>query len=189
MGATGLGQTTAGGSASEANTAQASSGLTDQVQRNLQAAIENELQGVIKNPKDFYSWIRLQALDQENQANYKNIPDAVKPPGWENIPDQNPQLAGSQAIMANRVGQQRNNALMAAWSNELYKAQRRQAETGETFDLNKLASEFQQSNLFKGINNTYKNKLAKEITGQEPAYQAGEYYVDPKTHRLIYAKP
>ena len=184
-----LGQNTTGGSASEANTASSSSGNTNQILQNLQAGIEEQLQGVIKSPKDFYSWIRLQALDQENQANYKNIPDTVKPPGWENIPDQNPQLAGSQAIMANRVGQQRNNALMAAWSNELYKAQRRQSETGEQIDINKIADEFQNSKIFRGINNTYKDKMTKELTGQIPAYQAGEYYVDPKTHKLIYAKP
>jgi hypothetical protein len=186
VGSNTLGQNTSGGSAGETNTAANTSGQTNQIQQNLQAAIEQELQGVIRK-EDFYKWIRLQALDQENQANYKNIPDAVKPPGWENIPDQNPQLAGSQAIKANRVGQQRNNALMAAWSNELYKAQRKQAETGETFDVDKLARDFQSSKIYEGINNTYANKLQNQLTGAEPKYEAGKYYVDPKTHKLIRA--
>lgn len=136
-----------------------------QEQQNLQSAIMQELQGVIK-PEQFSSFMRLQALNAANEDAYKNIPAHVKPPTWKDVSTTDPYAGGAEAMLANRVDQQRNNALMAAWSKELYKAQRDVAKTGKAIDMDKLAEDFQKSQIFEAINNTYKYKLQSNLEGR-----------------------
>jgi len=136
-----------------------------QEQQNLQSAIMQELQGVIK-PEQFSGFMRLQALNAANEDAYKNIPAHVKPPTWKDVATTDPYAGGAEAMLANRVDQQRNNALMAAWSKELYKSQREMAKTGKVIDMDKIAEDFQNSQIFEAINNTYKYKLQSNLEGR-----------------------
>jgi hypothetical protein len=136
-----------------------------QEQQNLQSAIMQELQGVIR-PEEFSGFMRLQALNAANEEAYKNIPAHAKPPTWKEVATTDPYAGGAEAMIANRVDQQRNNALLAAWSKELYKAQREMAKTGKSFDKDKLAEDFQKSQIFDAINNTYKYKLQSNLEGR-----------------------
>lgn len=183
LSATGMGQTQAGVSGREAATAGTSASRQLQEQQNLQAAIMQELQGVIKTPEQFYDFMRFQALNSANDAAYKNIPDRVRPPGYVDIPEIDASVSGSASIVANRVNQLRNNALMAAWSNELFKAQRQAAATGKTLDVDSVAQQFQSSKLFQAINNTYGARLEFERTGKPPQLK-GVPRVD-RNNRLI----
>lgn len=180
-------QTNIGASAREANTAGSTAGSSLQEQQNLQAAIMQAMQGVIKTPEEFQQFARLQSLNAQNDADYKNIPDHVKPKGWENIPETDVYTGGSQAILANRVQQQRNNALMAAWSAELFKAQREAAQTGKSFDVDSLSDKFAKSDLYKAINNTYAHQLRYHVTGERTVPAAGELFVD-KSNRIHVSK-
>lgn len=155
-----------GVSAREANVATSSQANMLQEQQTLQAALMQELQGVIKNPQEFQDFMRLQSLNTANDIAYKNIPEHVKPPTWNTVPDTDPYTGGADAMIANRVSQQRNNALMAAWSRELSAAQRVQAKTGKSFDLDSLAQNFQQSDIFKAINNTFEHKMRSHVEGR-----------------------
>lgn len=137
-----------------------------QEQQNLQSAIMQELQGVIQ-PEQFAGFMRLQSLNSANEESYKNIPAHAKPPTWRDVATTDPYAGGSEAMVANRVDQQRNNALMAAWSKELYKSQRDMAKTGKSFDKDKLAENFQKSQIFEAINNTYKYKLQSNLDGRQ----------------------
>jgi hypothetical protein len=137
-----------------------------QEQQNLQTAIMQELQGVIK-PEQFSGFMRLQALNAANEDAYKNIPVHAKPPTWKDVATTDPYAGGAEAMIANRVDQQRNNALMAAWSKELYKSQREMAKTGKAFDKEKLAEDFQKSQIFEAINNTYRYKLQSNLEGRQ----------------------
>jgi hypothetical protein len=137
-----------------------------QEQQNLQTAIMQELQGVIK-PEQFSGFMRLQALNSANEDSYKNIPAHAKPPTWKDVATTDPFAGGAESMVANRVDQQRNNALMAAWSKELYKSQREMAKSGKAFDKEKLAEEFQKSQIFEAINNTYKYKLQSNLEGRQ----------------------
>lgn len=165
IGASGSATTQQGASGGLSNAATSSANSMLQEQQNLQSAIMQELQGVIK-PEQFSGFMRLQALNAANEDAYKNIPAHVKPPTWKDIATTDPYAGGADAMLANRVDQQRNNALMAAWSRELYKSQREMAKTGKAMDMDKLAEDFQKSQIFEAINNTYKYKLQSNLEGR-----------------------
>jgi hypothetical protein len=156
----------AGASGRQAVSGTASSNEMMQEQQNLERAIFQELQGVIKGPNEFKDFIRLNSLNAANDFAYKNIPEHVKPPTWNTVPDTDPYTGGAEAMIANRVNQQRNNALMAAWSKELLAAQREMARTGKTIDLGQLADNFQSSEIFQAINNTFQHKMRSHLEGR-----------------------
>jgi len=166
LGASTSASTQAGVSGREANVATSSQANMLQEQQDLRTALVQELQGVIKSPAEFQDFIRLQSLNAANDIAYKNIPEHVKPPTWNTVPDTDPFLGGADAMIANRVSQQRNNALMAAWSKELYAAQRERIKTGKSVDIDTLAQNFQQSDIFKAINNTFEHKMRSNIEGR-----------------------
>lgn len=165
FGASGSATTQAGASGREGTGSTASSNAMLQEQQTLQTAILQELQGVIR-PDQFGSFLRLQSLNSANDEAYKNIPTHVKPPTWKDVASTDPLAGGAEAMIANRVDQQRNNALMAAWSKELYAAQREAAKTGKQADIDKLSEGFQKSKLFDAINNTYKYKMQSNLEGR-----------------------
>lgn len=176
------GSATAYGSATgrEAATAQASRAALDQESQTLQSAIMEELQGVIKSGQQFTDFMRLQSLNAANDQSYKEIPEHVKPPTWRDVADTDPYMGGSKAMQVNRINQQRNNALMAAWSKELYKAQREAARTGVATDLQELADNFQKSQIFEAINNTYGAKMKSFETGVRVVPPKGSLMVNKR---------
>lgn len=154
-----------GASGSENNALTNSANSSLQEQQTLQSAIVQELQGVIK-PDQFNSFMRLQALNTANDDAYKNIPDHIKPPTWKNLASTDPLAGGSDAMIANRVDQQRNNALLAAWSKELFVATRESAKTGKRPDIDQVSERFQKSKMFEAINNTFKYKMQSNLEGR-----------------------
>lgn len=147
------------------NAAQANQAALNQETQSLQTAIMEELQGAIKSPQQFTDFMRLQALNAANDESYAQIPNHVKPPTWVDVSATDPYLGGSKAMQVNRINQQRNNALMAAWSKELYRAQQKAAETGTAINMEKLGEDFQKSQIFEAINNTYGAKMKTFETG------------------------
>lgn len=180
--------TTGGASTRAQNTVSNAVGNTLQDQQNLQTAIMQELQGILKSAEDFREFMRVQALDAQNKQDLSNIPAHALPPGYQQIPEADVLTMGSEAILANRVAQQRNNSLMAAWNAELYKAQREQAKTGKQFDAENLGRDFEKSDIYKAINNTYSQKLNRAITGQAPQHKENDMIVD-KSNRILVRSP
>lgn len=179
-----LGQVTTGGTAGEAATSNVSSSQNLQEQQNIETAIMRELQGVIKDRKQFQDFGRYLALDAANQEAYRAVPKSALPPGYVSVPEVDPRVSGFESSISNRVAQMRNNALIAAWSNEVFKAQRKIGETGEALDMGKLSDDFQKSDIFKAINNTYGARLQYELTGKMPNIPKGTLRVD-KSNRII----
>lgn len=177
-------QTGATGGALNAGTT--SRGSMDQEQQNLQQAINQELQGVIKSPDQFQQFMRLQSLNSANYAAYSNIPSHVLPPTWNMIPETDVYSGGADRMIANLVSQQRNNALMAAWSRNLYQAAREQARTGVTRDVDTESSNFQNSELFKAINNTFRYKMDSHIKGQLVKPPKGTKLVNQRNEVVTY---
>lgn len=170
----------------ETNAVNNTAGNTLQEQQNLQAAITQELQGAIKTPEQFRAFMRLQALNTENELALKQIPDSAKPPGYQNIPETDPFLGGAEAMISNRSRQQYNNALIAAWNAELFKAQRIAARTGEQADIKEVADKFQKSDMFKAITNTYTDKHEKHF-GRSGSLKKGDLIVDQQ-HNIFQAQ-
>ena len=185
MGASTSASTQAGASGRESTSGSASRNEMLQEQQNLERAIVQELQGVIKSPAEFQSFIRLNALNSANDAAYKNIPEHVKPPTWNTVPDTDPYTGGAEAMIANRVNQQRNNALMAAWSKELLASQREMAKTGKTVDLGQLADNFQKSEIFQAINNTFQHKMRSQLEGRSVLPPKGSLMVNGRNQIVL----
>lgn len=185
MGANTSATTQAGASGRESTSGSASRNEMLQEQQNLERAIFQELQGVIKTPAEFQSFVRLNALNAANDAAYKNIPEHVKPPTWNTVPDTDPYTGGAEAMIANRVNQQRNNALMAAWSKELLASQREMAKTGKTIDLGQLADNFQKSEIFQAINNTFQHKMRSQLEGRSILPPKGSLMVNGRNQIVL----
>ena len=177
--------TQAGASGRQAVTGTASRNEMLQEQQNLERAIFQELQGVIKNPAEFQAFIRLNSLNAANDAAYKNIPPNVLPPTWNTIPDTDPYTGGAEAMIANRVNQQRNNALLAAWSKELLASQREMARTGAAFDKGLLADNFQKSEIFQAINNTFQHKMKSQLEGRSILPPKGSLMVNGRNQIVL----
>jgi hypothetical protein len=169
-------QTGATGREQTGATTGASSSL--QEQQNLQSAIMQELQGIIKSPEQFQQFMRLQNLNAANDAVLQNIPAHALPPTWNSIPGADATVSGADALIANRVNQQRNNALMAAWTKELFAAQRQMAKTGQAFDRQELSEKFQNSDVFKAINNTFEYKMKSQLSGRQMMPPKGSLMVN-----------
>lgn len=180
--------TNAGVNTRAQNAASQSQGNTQQEQQNLQTAIMQELQGVVKSPAEFQEFMRVQALDAQNKLALSNIPAHALPPGYQAIPEADIETMGAAGIIANRIAQQRNNSLMAAWNTELFKAQRDQAKSGKSFDAEALGREFEKSDVFKAINNTYSHKFNRAVTGQAPQHKENDMIVD-KSNRILVRSP
>lgn len=185
MGANTSASTQAGASGRESTSGSASRNEMLQEQQNLERAIFQELQGVIKTPAEFQSFVRLNALNAANDAAYKNIPEHVKPPTWNTVPDTDPYTGGAEAMIANRVNQQRNNALMAAWSKELLASQREMARTGKTVDLGQLSDNFQKSEIFQAINNTFQHKMRSQLEGRSVLPPKGSLMVNGRNQIVL----
>jgi hypothetical protein len=185
MGANTSASTQAGASGRESTSGSASRNEMLQEQQTLQQAIFQELQGVIRTPAEFQSFIRLNALNAANDAAYKNIPENVKPPTWNTVPDTDPYTGGADSMIANRVNQQRNNALLAAWSKELLASQREMAKTGKTFDQGQLADNFQKSEIFQAINNTFQYKMRSQLEGRSILPPKGSLMVNGRNQLVL----
>lgn len=160
----------------ETNSANSSANNSMQEQQTLASAIMGQLQGVM-GAEGFKDFLRLHSLNEDNEAELRKIPDGVKPPGYENIPATDPYMGGAEAMITNRIKQQANNALLAAYTKGLYQAQREALKTGESFDLGKVKEDFQSSPVYKAILNTYNDRLNAHL-GKERKLKLDDLIVD-----------
>jgi len=154
-----------------------------QEQQNLERAIIQELQGVIKPGQQFNDFVRLQSLNAQNELAMKNIPSTAKPPGWQEVPETDPFTGGTEAMIKNRAIQQANNALMTAYSTEIFRAQRTAAKTGQQADIKEIQDKFANSDMFKAIRNTYTDRFNKHL-GRGGSLKKGDLIVD-QNHNIF----
>jgi hypothetical protein len=188
LGASNTGTTQTGATGGATNVGTTGQNQMLQEQQNLERAINQELQGVITSPAQFQQFMRLQALNSSNYAAYSNIPANVLPPTWNLVPETDIYAGGADRMIANLVSQQRNNALLAAWSKKLYEASRDVAKTGKLLDMDTESNNFQGSDLFKAINNTYKYKLDSNLSGTLVKPPPGTKMVNRRNEVVTYGE-
>lgn len=188
LGASNTGTTQSGASGGATNVGTTGQNKMLQEQQNLERAINQELQGVITGPAQFQQFMRLQALNASNYAAYSNIPANVLPPTWNLVPETDLYAGGADRMIANLVSQQRNNALLAAWSRQLYTASRDVAKTGKLMDLDTESKNFQGSELFQAINNTYKYKMDSNLSGTLVKPPPGTKMVNRRNEIVTYGE-
>lgn len=173
----------------EVNSANNSSSNTAQVQANQRALIERRIQEIIGGPEAFKDYIRVQALNAENEANMKNIPLDALPPGATDLAKIDPSLIGPEKMIATLIAQQRNNALLAARNEQLFAAARKASSSGKLadMDINLLDKQFTNSEIYKAIDNTYNHRAAKALNfNYQPTMEEGHVMVDDHNNIHVY---
>lgn len=150
---------------------------TLQDQQNLEAAIRGLMQGSLKSPEEFNDFMRLHTLNQMNNEAAAKIPDNVKPAGYQNPPAVDIYTTGLDGLLESRYAQQANNALIAAWNADLYKAQKDQITSGKTYTQQELQEKFKNSDVVKGIVNRAIYKTDK-VLGRESRLKKGDMVMD-----------
>lgn len=186
--ASNTGTTQTGATGGAANTGTTGASQMQQEQQNLERIIYQELQGVITSPLQFQQFMRLQALNTANYAAYNNIPAHVLPPTWNMVPETDVYSGGADRMIANLVNQQRNNAMLAAWSKTLYQSSREMAKTGQRIDVDTASGDFQKSEIFNAINNTYKYKLESQLSGKLIPPPRGTKMVNGRNQIVTYGE-
>lgn len=164
---------TASTSGSQSNAAATGRENTIQEQQNLQNAIMEASLGSIKTPQEFAEFMRLIDLNQANNASNQNIPEDAQPPGWRKIAPADVFTGGVDTLLENRYSQQANNALIAAYNNELYKAQKEMATTGKVISTQEVLDRFKNSDISIGAINYAKDKIYK-MTGRGEPLKKGD---------------
>jgi hypothetical protein len=178
------------GSASARSSAEQTSGTSVQEQQNLQSTIMGLMGGAVKTPEEFNNLMRYHALDEINKRNFEAVPVDARPPGFQEVPEFDANIAGSKSALQNRVIQMKNNALTAAWTKFLYQNSRDILKNGGTIadvNMSDLQDKFQKSEVFQGINNKFGAALQYHMTGQQPAFAPGTILVD-QNNKVIRTK-
>lgn len=187
LGASNTGTTQSGASGGATNVGTTGQNKMLQEQQNLERAINQELQGVITGPAQFQQFMRLQALNASNYAAYNGVPTDALPPTWNLVPETDIYAGGADRMIANLVNQQRNNALLAAWSKTLMQSMR-DMRTGKANDIGLVAENFQNSELFNAINNTYKYKMDSQLSGKLVKPPPGTKMVNRRNEVVTYGE-
>jgi hypothetical protein len=187
LGASNTGSTQTGATGGATNVGTTGQNQMQQEQQNLERAINQELQGVISGPAQFQQFMRLQALNASNYAAYNGVPTSALPPTWNLVPETDLYAGGADRMIANLVNQQRNNALLAAWSKTLMQSMR-DMRTGKANDVGIEAEKFQNSELFNAINNTYKYKMDSQLSGKLVKPPPGTKMVNRRNEVVTYGE-
>lgn len=187
LGASNTGSTQTGATGGATNVGTTGQNQMQQEQQNLERAINQELQGVISGPAQFQQFMRLQALNASNYAAYNGVPTSALPPTWNLVPETDLYAGGADRMIANLVNQQRNNALLAAWSKTLMQSMR-DMRTGKANDVGIEAEKFQNSELFNAINNTYKYKMDSQLSGKLVKPPPGTKMVNRRNEIVTYGE-
>jgi hypothetical protein len=178
--------TTGGVNVSQENANTTGTSNTNQVQANQRNLIEKEMQQILGGPDEFKNWMRVNALNAENEANMKQIPLSALPPGAVDLAKIDPALTGPEKMLATLDAQRHNNALLAARNEFLYKAARDQLHSGKSYDVESLDKEFVNTDIYKALQNRFEHSqsLAKDSKYQ-PQFNEGDLWSDNANNILV----
>jgi hypothetical protein len=169
-----------------------------QIQSTIASNIAAQLQGAM-SPEDFMHFARLQGImGQVNNLAAKEPTEAYAP-GHQSVEVLDPSIAGENNLIKNLVQHQQNASLSAAYADSVNRAWQQMGKTGEIKNARDMYNDFANSDQFKGILNSYKekeendnsvghvwDKLTPEQQAQAKAARRvkGAKYVDIKTNQL-----
>jgi hypothetical protein len=171
---------TAGTGATEA----ATQSQQEQIQRNVQSEISRILQGKIVNPQQFQDLTNLALLEgQINQINSSIKPENQAPGVREPIQFDST-MSGPMVGVLNSMNTQRNIALNSSFANYMAQAIHKTMGSTEQKTDQEWREEFQKSQTFKAINNTYDQKMDAVKNNRKFVPEEGAVYVN-KNNRLV----
>jgi len=171
---------TAGTGATEA----ATQSQQEQVQKNVQSEIRRILQGKIENAQQFQDLTNLALLEgQINQINASIKPENQAPGVREPI-QADSTMSGPMVGVLNSMNTQRNIALNSSFANYMAQAIHKTIGSTEQKTDQEWREEFQKSQTYKAINNTYDQKMDAVRNNRKFVPEEGAVYVN-KNNRLV----
>lgn len=151
-----------------------------------QMDVRSQIEGVLNrkmNDKEFADYQRyLQLTGQINESLAKR-PVQKLAPGAQPIAPVDPALTGSKNAQIEDLHGVKNEALLAAWSH--YYADAINANRGKTPNLAKLAEDFQNTDVAKGITKKYDMYIG-EVKGNKYTPRDGDIIVDNRNRPLVW---
>lgn len=171
---------TAGTGSTEA----ASQSQQEQIQRNVQSEVNRILQGKVVDAKQFQDLTNLALLEgQINQINSSIKPENQAPGVREPI-QVDSTMSGPMVGVLNSMNTQRNISLNSAFANYMAQAIHKQIGSTEQKTDQELREEFQRTQTFKAINNTFDQKMDAVKNNRKFVPEEGAIYVN-KNNRLV----
>ena len=179
---------------------QAGTTQSQQQGNQAQATIASQimaLTGGAMTPEDFQRFMRLQQLNEQLRAANAKVPQDAFAPGYTPAPEVDVTLAGRDNILKAMSQHQKNAALNAAFADKVNRDWQEMGRTGQVKDGVTIANEFADSDLAKGIDNTYdlktiedkkaldKNLTRAEILKKRKQLMQNAPLFDELTHQLI----
>jgi hypothetical protein len=155
-----------------------------QVQRNVQSEIRRILQGKIENAQQFQDLTNLALYEaQINQINSSIAPENQAPGVREPI-QVDSTMSGPMVGVLNSMNTQRNIALNSSFANFMAQAIHKTIGSTEPKTDQEWREEFQKSQTYKAINNTYDQKMDAVKNNRKFTPEEGAVYVN-KNNRLV----
>ena len=171
---------TAGTGATEAET----QSQQEQIQKNVQSEIRRILQGKIEGPQQFQDLTNLALLEgQINQINSSIKPENQAPGVREPIQIDST-MSGPMVGVLNSMNTQRNISLNSAFANYMAQAIHKTIGSTDQKTDQEWREEFQKTQTFKAINNTYDQKMDAVKNNRKFVPEEGAIYVN-KNNRLV----
>lgn len=155
-----------------------------QTQRNVQSEVRRILQGKIDNPQQFQDLTNLALYEaQINQINSSIKPENQAPGVREPIQIDST-MSGPMVGVLNSMNTQRNIALNSAFANYMAQAIHKTIGSTDQKTDQEWREDFQKSQTFKAINNTYDQKMDAVKNNRKFTPEEGAIYVN-KNNRLV----
>lgn len=163
-------------------TANTSTSAGDQAQMDVRSQIEGTLNRKM-NDKEFADYQRFLQLTGQINETLSNRKVQKLAPGAQAIAPIDPALSGRRNAQIEDLHAIKNESLLAAWNH--YYADAINANRGETPNLAKLADQFQQSTVAKGISKKY-DMYINEVKGIKYEPREGDIIVDNRNRPIIW---
>lgn len=167
---------------SASSNAQASTSAGDQAQMNVRTQIEGVLNRKMDD-KEFADYQRFLQLTGQINDTLSTRKVQKLAPGAQAIAPIDPALSGRRNAQIEDLHAIKNEALLSAWNH--YYADHINANRGQTPNLSKLADEFQNTTVAKGISKKYDMYIG-EVKGSKYEPKEGDIIVDNKNRPIVW---
>lgn len=153
------------------------SGTSELGQANLRSQIEGIINSKIGD-KEFSDLQRYIQLTGQIDAEHSKMDTSEYIPGVTTEVKVDPMLSGRKNSLITDYTSQKNNALTVAYNK--YLATQLHKSNGQPLDASKVAEDFMNTNVAKGISYTFDNLINETKTGEVKKPQEGDIVVDKK---------
>jgi len=144
----------------------------------LLKATGNDTQATNNLMRIMYLHNQLLDLDNKTPENFRNIP------GFNRVAPDDIFTSGHNNLIQNSIAREENAHHALGYANRVYVSAKTNPDNIANLDLNQVQQDYQNSKMFKAIQDTY-DYLKRDSQGEKmPKIPEGTLRVNPRTHRL-----